>query len=170
MAFIKLYNSTVYLIADYATQNSFAIHLDSLTVAEVLETMTEENLLEIRFMTDDGAVTGVYRNKLLCSYTDCGDTLEIRINDADLCRYGLMLDEGNRIVSAVPQRYAPENSVIVDKLPDGNLPDYRYVDGEFVHDPLPKPEEPDPKPTPEERIAQLEEKLKATEILLGVSE
>jgi hypothetical protein len=27
----------------------------------------------------------------------------------------------------------------VDTLPEGNLPDYRYVDGEYVYDPLPRP-------------------------------
>lgn len=38
---------------------------------------------------------------------------------------------------------------IVDTLPDGNLPDYIYVNGEYVYDPLPRPEpvEPTPEPT-----------------------
>lgn len=45
---------------------------------------------------------------------------------------------------------------IVDTLPEGNLPDYLYINGEYVYDPLPVPEPPTPEPTPEERIAQLE--------------
>jgi hypothetical protein len=53
----------------------------------------------------------------------------------------LNLSNDNRILSA--WRVLPngnyEGMTIVDTLPDGNLPDYRYVDGEFVHDPLPKP-------------------------------
>ena len=34
---------------------------------------------------------------------------------------------------------------LVDELPEGNLSDYRYQDGEFVYDPLPEPD-----PVPEE--------------------
>lgn len=134
---ILLKNGVTYIITDYAMQNSFTVLLDSLTVTEVLETLTEENLSEIQFMTDSGAVTGVYRNKLLCGYTDHGDALSVRINDTDLVRHGLTLDEDGRIVSAVPQRYAQEGAVIVDKLPDGDVTEYRYVGGEYIHDPLP---------------------------------
>lgn len=168
MAFIKLYDSTVYRIADYATQNSFAIHLDSITATEVLKNLTEENLSEIQFITDGGAVTGTYRNKSLCGYVDHGDTLAVSVNDADLCRYGLVLDDESRIISAVQQRYAPNNAIIVDNMPDGNYSDYLYVDEEFIYDPLPEPEQPEQTPTPEERITALEQQLLAAKILLGV--
>lgn len=168
MSKIKLANGDVYAVADYASQNSFVILLDGMSASEVLESMTEENLSSIQFMTDGGAVTGVYGNKLLCGYSDDDDTLEVRINDADLCRYGLMLDEDNRVVSAVQQRYAQEGAVIVYDLPEGNLHDYLYIDGEFIYDPLPKPDVPDPQPTQEERITALEAELLATKILLGV--
>ena len=57
---------------------------------------------------------------------------------------------------------------IVDVLPDGDISDYRYEDGEYIYDPLPVPEQPEPQPTQEERIAQLEEELKAAKILLGL--
>lgn len=146
MAKLKLSNGVTYPIVDYATPNSFVILLGSLTASEVLETMTEENLSEIQFLTDSGAVTGVYHNKLLCGYTDNGDTLAVSINDADLCRYGLVLDENNRIIDAPVQRYAPEDAIIVDKLPDGDFHDYLYVNGEYVYDPLPKPEPVEPEP------------------------
>lgn len=115
-----------------------------MTASEVLETMTEENLSEIQFLTDSGAVTGTYYNKLLCGHTDNGDTLAVNINDADLCRYGLVLDADNRIVDAPVQRYAPVDAIIVDKLPDGDFRDYLYVNGEYVYDPLPKPEPMEP--------------------------
>lgn len=163
MSKLKLNNGVVYHIADYAAQNEFIILLDSLTAEEVLDTLTEENLSKIQFMTDSGAVTGVYRSKLLCGYEDHGETLEVRINDADLVRHGLTLDEDGRIVSAVPQRYAQDGAVIVDKLPDGNYSDYLYVDGEYVYDPIPAPEQPEVKPTQEERITALEEALTAIE-------
>lgn len=163
MAILKLYDSTTHRIADYATPNAFSVRLDSLTADEVLETLTEENLSEIQFITDSGALTGMYRDKLLCGYADNGDTLEVRINDADLCRYGLTLNDDNRIVSAVPQRYAQDGAVIVDKLPDGNYSDYLYVGGEYVYDPLPAPEQPENQLTQEERITALEEALTAIE-------
>lgn len=160
---IRLANGTTYRIRDYATPSSFVIILDSVTADEALETLTEENLSEIQFMTDSGALTGIYRDKLLCGYADNGDTIEVRINDADLVRHGLTLDDDNRIVSAVPQRYAQEGAVIVDKLPDGNYSDYLYVDGEYVYDPLPTPEQPENQLTQEERITALEQALTAIE-------
>lgn len=175
MAKLKLSNGMVYPIADYATPNSFVILLDSVHASEVLETMTEENLSEIQFLTDSGAVTGAYHNKLLCGYTDNGDTLAVSINDADLCRYGLVLDDDNRIIDAPFQRYAPDGAIIVDKLPEGNLPDYLYIDGEYVFDPLPKPEPEDPTPTLEARVETLEtdstDMKEALEMILsGVTE
>lgn len=39
-----------------------------------------------------------------------------------------------------------EGMPIVESLPDGNLYEYRYIDGEFIHDPLPEAKE-DIKPT-----------------------
>ena len=152
MAILVLNDGKTYAVTDYATQNSFSILLDSLTADDVLETLTEENLSEIRFMTDNDKVTGVYHDKMLCGYTEHGDVLEVRINDADLCRYGLILDENSRIVSAVAQRYAPEDAIIVDKLPDGGYTDYLYIDGEYIYDPLPIHDEPDPQPTQLDRI------------------
>lgn len=152
MAILVLNDGKTYAVTDYATQNSFSILLDSLTADDVLETLTAENLSEFKFMTDSEAVTGVYRNKLLCGYADHGDSLEIHINDADMCRYGLTLDENSRIVSAVAQRYAPEDAIIVDKLPDGEYTDYLYIDGEYIYDPLPIHDEPDPQPTQLDRI------------------
>ena len=144
MSRIKLSNGTIYRVSDYAAPNSFVIIPDQLTVGEVLETLTEENLSEIQFLTDSGAVTGTYHNKLLCSHTDNGDTLAVNINDADLCRYGLVLDENNRIVDAPVQRYAPADAIIVEELPDGDFHDYLYVNGEYVYDPLPRPEPVEP--------------------------
>lgn len=146
MATMKLTHGVTYTIADYATPDNFVILLGSMTASEVLETLTEENLSEIQFLTDSGAVTGTYHNKLLCGYTDNGDTLAVSINDADLCRYGLVLDENNRIVDAPVQRYAPEGAIIVEELPDGDFRDYLYIDGEYVYDPLPRPEPVDPEP------------------------
>lgn len=155
---VKFFDGVTYDIEDYATPNNFVILLGSLTVAEVLETLTEENLSEIQFLTDSGAVTGTYHSKLLCGHTDNGDTIAVNINDADLCRYGLVLGGENRILSAPVQRYAPDGAIIVHKLPVGNITDYRYIDGEYIYDPLPhsEPEPPVQTPTLESRVEILE--------------
>lgn len=148
MSKLKLSNGVTYAIADYATPDSFAILLGPLSASDVLESLTEENLSEIQFLTDIGAVTGTYHNKILCGYTDNGDTLSVSINDADQCRYGLVLDENNRIIDVPVQRYAPADAIIVEELPDGDFHDYLYVNGEYVYDPLPRPEPVEPATEP----------------------
>lgn len=64
--------------------------------------------------------------------------------------YALNLDaETCRILSAcvvLPTGYY-EGMPIVDTFPDGDLYEYRYVNGEYVHDPLPAPEVPEKEPT-----------------------
>lgn len=52
-------------------------------------------------------------------------------------KYALKLGEGGRILFATYPKYAPQDAVIVDALPEGDITDYRRVDGDFVYDPLP---------------------------------
>ena len=59
--------------------------------------------------------------------------------------YSLNLNADNRILSACICLEGFEYMNVVDALPDGSISDYRYADGEYVYDPLPKPE-----PQPEE--------------------
>lgn len=58
--------------------------------------------------------------------------------------YALSISENGRILSATYPQYAPADSVIVDVLPEGDISEYRYIDGKFIHDPLPAPEQPEP--------------------------
>lgn len=51
-------------------------------------------------------------------------------------KYALSLTDNGRVLSVTFEKYAPTNAVIVDVLPSGNVSDYRYVNGEFVHDPV----------------------------------
>lgn len=53
-------------------------------------------------------------------------------------KYALNLAENGRILSVTYPQYAPADATIVDTLPEGDVSDYRYVDGEFVYDPLPE--------------------------------
>lgn len=81
--------------------------------------------------------------------------------------YALNLAEDGRVLSVTYPKYAPQNAVAVDALPEGDLHDYRYVDGEFIHDPIPK-EEVEEEPSLEEQVAELREALDM--LLTGVTE
>lgn len=71
--------------------------------------------------------------------------------------YILNLAEDKRILSAwdVIKGQDYGNMPIVNKLPDGDVTDYKYVDGEYVYDPLPEPEPIEPEPTADEILNAL---------------
>lgn len=83
----------------------------------------------------------------------------------------LYLDkETGRILSAckVLPNGKYDDMPIVESLPGGNLYEYRYVGGEFVHDPLPPVEEKE-EPTQLDRIeAQVTYTAMMTDTLLEV--
>lgn len=64
--------------------------------------------------------------------------------------YALNLGDDGRVLSATEDKYGAEGQPRVETLPSGETPEendisnYRYVDGEFVYDPLPAPPEPEP--------------------------
>ena len=74
--------------------------------------------------------------------------------------YALNLAEDGRILSATYPKYAPADAVIVDALPEGDISDYLYIDGQYVYDPLPEPEQPEAEATADDVL----------NALLGVSE
>ena len=65
-------------------------------------------------------------------------------------KYALNLAEDKRILSAcvVLPKGKYDGMPIVDTLPEGNLPDYLYMDGAYVYDPLAKPEPVEPTTEP----------------------
>lgn len=71
-------------------------------------------------------------------------------------KYSLNLSSDNRILSATFAKFAP-NGVLVDSLPEGNISDYLYVEGEYVHDPIIHVV------SASEQIAQLKEELSSTD-------
>lgn len=77
--------------------------------------------------------------------------------------YVLNLSDDKRILSACVM--LPNGSYdempIVDVLPDGNLYEYRYGNGEYVYDPLPEPEPVEPAPSDSERIDAIEQQIAA---------
>ena len=48
--------------------------------------------------------------------------------------FALNLDENGRILSATLPEYATEQMPLVEKLPEGNITNFRFVNGEFVED------------------------------------
>jgi hypothetical protein len=70
--------------------------------------------------------------------------------------YALNLGEDGRILSATYPKYAAPHMPIVDTLPDGDVNEYRYVDGAYIHDPLPTTEATvEPEPTTDEVLNTL---------------
>lgn len=72
--------------------------------------------------------------------------------------YSLNLADDNRILSACICLEGFEYANIVDVLPDGNISDYKYIDGEYVYDPLPEPEPQPVEPTADDVL----------DVLLGI--
>lgn len=56
-------------------------------------------------------------------------------------KYALNLGADGRVLSATYPKYAPADAVQVEELPEGNLADYIWRDGAFVHEPLPRQEQ-----------------------------
>ena len=67
-------------------------------------------------------------------------------------KYALNLGENGRILSVCNCLEGQTYENIVDSFPDGDVSEYRYVDGEFIHDPLPTPEPTVQEPTVEELL------------------
>lgn len=89
--------------------------------------------------------------------------------------YALNLAEDGRILSVTYGKYATSGAPLVGELPEGNVYDYRYVNGEYIYDPQPEPEKPEPGATLEDRVTDLEtdssEMKEALEMILsGVTE
>lgn len=61
--------------------------------------------------------------------------------------YALNLSEDNRILSVCVYLEGFEYENIVDEFPDGDITDYKYINGKYVYDPLTKPEEPEEQPS-----------------------
>lgn len=61
----------------------------------------------------------------------------------------LNLAEDNRILSAweVIEGQNYDGMLTVNTLPEGDITNYKYINNEYVYDPLPEPEPIEPKPT-----------------------
>ena len=86
-----------------------------------------------------------------------------------MSRYALNLAGDGRILSATYAKYAHRDAVLAENIPQGNLSDYRYQDGEFVYDPLPEPKPVTEEPSQLDRVeAQATYTAMMTDTLLEV--
>ena len=75
-------------------------------------------------------------------------------------RYALKLDSDNRILSVTFEQFAEEGAIIVD------VHDYKYVNGEYVHDPVPEEPEIEQDNETERRLSACENNIE--QILTGL--
>lgn len=68
--------------------------------------------------------------------------------------YALSLAVDGRVLSATFPEHATKDAVLVESLPEGDIHDYLYVDGEFVYDPIPVIE-PEPEATADDVLNAL---------------
>lgn len=66
--------------------------------------------------------------------------------------YSLNLAEDGRILSACVCIVGQTYNNIIDTMPDGDITDYKYIDGSYVYDPLPKPDPELQEPTADELL------------------
>lgn len=55
--------------------------------------------------------------------------------------YACKLAEDGRILSVTFEKYAQAGDLLTEALPEGDVSEYRYAEGAFIHDPLPEAQE-----------------------------
>lgn len=95
-------------------------------------------------------------------------TTNEQVEFIDIQLYALNLGDDGRVLSAAEDQYGAEGQPRVATLPEGDLYDYKYVDSEFIYDPLPKPE---PKPSAEAEALEMvvDHECRITLLELGVT-
>ena len=66
--------------------------------------------------------------------------------------YSLNLAEDGRILSVCECIAGWEYENVVESFPEGNVVEYRYVDGMYIHDPEPETEQEATEPTADELL------------------
>lgn len=74
-------------------------------------------------------------------------------------KYALNLADDGRVLSVTFDTYATANAVIVDYIPEGNISDFKYVDGIFINE----PSEKSIRDVKFQRIQELKQKLDDTD-------
>lgn len=85
--------------------------------------------------------------------------------------YVLNLDNDKRILSIWEKIKGMDygDMPTVNALPNGDVTDYLYIDGEYIYNPLPQPEKPEEQPSQLDMVeAQALYTAMMTDTLLGV--
>ena len=53
-------------------------------------------------------------------------------------KFALNLAEDLRVLSATYPQYAPDTAILVDEIPEDDISEYKYINGEFIYEPKPK--------------------------------
>lgn len=78
--------------------------------------------------------------------------------------YAINLNEEHRLLRATDEEYADSESIIVETLPEGDITDWLYVDGEYVYSENPvKKEQEEATEAAKERAQKLNELLDGLE-------
>lgn len=87
-------------------------------------------------------------------------------------KYALNLGNNGRILSVCVCIEGQTYENRVDSFPNGDVTEYRYVDGEFIHDPEPKPDPQPTEPTVEEDTLSMlvDHEEKIINLELGLTE
>ena len=86
------------------------------------------------------------KKEIIVIYLITGECLQVPEDS----KFSLNLGENGRIMSVCTCLNGMTYDNVVDSFPDGDVSEYRYVDGEFIHDPEPTPDPPETEPTVEE--------------------
>ena len=84
--------------------------------------------------------------------------------------YALNLEENGRILSVCNCLEGQIYEYVVDSFPDGDVTEYRYVDGKFIHDPLPEPQPAEPTAEEDALSMIVDHEYRLTLLELGVTE
>lgn len=85
--------------------------------------------------------------------------------------YALNLDEDGRILSATYEVYAAAGMPLVEVLPDGDITDYKYINNEYVYDPLPVAVTAEEATAEEDTLSMIvDHEYRLTMLELGVTE
>lgn len=84
--------------------------------------------------------------------------------------YALNLGTDNRILSVCECIEGMEYDIVVESFPDDNVRDYKYINGEYVHDPEPKPDPPEPTAEEDTLTMIVDHEYRLTLLELGVTE
>ena len=84
-------------------------------------------------------------------------------------KYALNLANDNRILSAwdILPEGVYDGMPIVEELPEGDIYEYRYENGEYIHDKLPEPEHLETPPT---ALEVMDARLTYVEMMTGLME